>query len=133
MGLTKKKGDIGVAMVIADAMSRGHGVALPIGENLPYDLVVDRNGKLERIQVKYTESKGAIVEVRCRSTSETTQYKYTDKLIEWIAVYDKTTKCCYYVPAAVLGTGRNAIWLRLVPSKNRQKKGLHFAKDFLNF
>ena len=66
MGLTTDKGEIGEAEVIADLRRRGHGVAIPIGHSLPFDLVLVRRdtGALERVQVKYTTSDGRVVVVR---------------------------------------------------------------------
>lgn len=132
MARTKVKGDVGVAMVIADVMKRGYKVALPMGEDWPYDLIVLRK-KLERVQVKYTESKGVYVDVKCRSTNGWRTYKYTANHIDWIAVYDKTTDRCYYIPARLLGTGRASFWLRLTPTRNGRRKDVLFAKDFLRF
>lgn len=130
---TKAKGDFGVAMVIADAVRRGHKVALPMGENWPYDLIVLNGGKLLRVQVKYTESDGETVKVCCRSTSDWVQYKYTSEMIDYIACYDKTTGKCYYVAAGLLGKGKSILHLRLVPPKQGQKKKIRYAKDYLEF
>ena len=133
MGDTKTKGDLGVGIVIAESLKRGHKVALPMGENWPFDIIVQRHGKLERVQCKYTESDGEVIEVRCRSTSEWVQYKYTADMIDWIACYDKTTDRCYFVPATLLGDGKSMLHLRLVPSKNGQTKHVRMAEDFLNW
>jgi len=133
MGDTKTKGDLGVGMVIAEALRRGYKVALPMGENWPFDLIVQRDGKLERVQCKYAESDGKVVEVRCRSTSDWVQYKYTTKEVDWIACYDKTTDRCYFIPATLLGTGRSILHLRLVTSQNGQTKNVRKAEDFLKW
>lgn len=39
---TKDKGAIAEACVIADLTKQGHGVALPLGENMPFDLIAIR-------------------------------------------------------------------------------------------
>lgn len=49
---TKLKGDIAEQAVILKALQQGWGVAIPIGDRLPYDLVFDVGGKLLKIQVK---------------------------------------------------------------------------------
>jgi hypothetical protein len=36
---TKRKGNVGEAKVIADLLEQGIKVALPFGDNLPFDLV----------------------------------------------------------------------------------------------
>src|SRR4051812_24403781 len=90
-------------MVFADLIKRGHKVALPYGEDWDYDLIVCRGSALERLQVKYTESNGEFVEVKCFSASLTNGRvrrvkRYTAQTVDWIGVYDRTTERCYYVP-----------------------------------
>ena len=90
---------------------------------------------MSEFRVKYTESNGVIVTVRCRSSSLTNgkvrQIKrYTAATIDWIAVYDKTSDDCYYVPAAELGDGRDTITLRLQPTRNSQRIGVRYADAY---
>jgi len=40
-------------MVLADAFRRGYRAAIPVGEDWPFDLIVERRGKFERVQCKY--------------------------------------------------------------------------------
>ena len=111
-------------------------MSFPYGEDCDYDLVIDRGDALERVQVKYTESDGRVIAVRCRSHSLTggrvrhTKH-YTAETIDWLAVYDLTSDRCYYVPAAFLGTGRDLLHLRLDAARNGQVRGVHMAADFL--
>lgn len=129
MTKTTEKGDYGVAMVIADVKKRGYKIALPMGEDWPFDLIVQRDNKLERIQCKYTESDGAVIKAKCGSTSGYVNYKYTAEHIDWIAVYDKTTDKCYYIDAHELGEGKNHMFLRLTPTKSGRVK-VTWAKDY---
>ena len=126
---TKDAGTLGEAMVIADAVRRGYKVAVPLGENGRYDLIVDRLGRLERVQVKYTRSDGAVVRVKCRSTNNWSTIVYSPQDFEWLAVYDHTTDACYYLPSALLG-GRTQIHLRLGPTRNGQDAGCLWANEF---
>ena len=59
--------------------------------------------------------------------------RYTAEMIEWLAVYDLTSDRCYYVPAAMLGAGRDLMHLRLTPARNGQLRGVNLASDFLEF
>jgi hypothetical protein len=134
----KRKGDLAELRVASDLRARGHKIAFPFGEDWDYDLIVEREGILERVQVKYTKSDASIVYVRCRSVSLTNGKvrqikKYTAKTIDWIAVYDETTDRCYYVPAAELANGRDLLSLRLTATKNNQRSGVRFAEDYLGF
>src|SRR4051812_19859681 len=101
-------------MVAADLIVRGYKVAFPYGEDWDFDLILCRDCQLERVQVKYTESDGTTICVRCRSHSLTggrviSVKRYTAATIDWLAVYDRTTRCCYYVPASELGDGMNML------------------------
>lgn len=49
---TKTKGDIAEHAVILRALKEGWGVAKPVGDRLPYDLIFDVRGALLRVQVK---------------------------------------------------------------------------------
>jgi hypothetical protein len=125
-------------MVAADLMRRGHKIAFPYGEDWDYDLIVCRDERLERVQVKYTCSDGDVITVRSRSASLTNgkvkAYKYyTAETIDWLAVYDVTTDRCYYLPAAMLGTGMSMLHLRLSEARNNQRIGVRFARDFVDF
>lgn len=133
MAETKRKGDLGEAMVMADVLRRGHKVAIPVGEDWRYDLIVLKEGALLRLQCKYTESNGEFIEVRCRSVNNWSILKYTKEDLDWVVVYDKTTDRCYYLPSVMLGEGRNTFQLRLTPAKNGQTKGVLWAKDFVDW
>ena len=122
--------------VAADLAERGCSLSFPYGEDCDYDLIADMTGVLHRVQVKYTESDGKVIGVRCTSESLTNgkvrQTKhYTAETIDWIAVYDRTTDCCY-CPASELGSGRRYLHLRLVPARNGQRIGIRQACDYLN-
>jgi Holliday junction resolvase-like predicted endonuclease len=137
MATTKAKGDLAELMVAADLRRKGYKVAFPYGEDWDYDLILDHGGKLERVQVKYAESDGAVLTVRCRSHSLTNgkvrQVKhYTAAMIDWLAVYDRATERCYYIPATKLGLGRSMLHLRLTPTLNGQRLGINFADDYLD-
>ena len=62
MGKTNAKGEIGEAIILADLQRQGHGIAIPFGHDLPFDLIVVRkeNGALEKVQCKYTTSNGRV-------------------------------------------------------------------------
>src|SRR5438128_4981865 len=120
MASLKQKGDLAEMMVAADLIRRGYRIAIPFGEDCDFDLIVCRDERLERVQVKYTESDGEVVAVQCASASLTrgrvkTRKRYTSATIDWLAVYDRTTDRCYYVPSAELGDGMRTISLRLTP------------------
>ena len=124
-------------MVAADLMRRGYKLAFPYGEDWDFDLVVCRDGTtLERVQVKYSTSDGEVIAVRCGSHSLTNgkvrrRKHYTADMIEWLAVYDPTSDCCYYIPAVELGNGRSILHLRLTPARSGRREGINLAANYL--
>lgn len=131
--ITKTKGDLGQAMVMADTLKRGYKVALPLGEDWRYDLIVEKGNKLLRIQCKYTESTKGVIKVRCETHDGRSYYKYKKEDLDYIAVYDKVTDKCYYIECSYLGNGRGSLSLRTIETRNGQTKGIFKADDFTNF
>lgn len=132
----KAKGDFAELMVAADLRRRGFRIAIPFGEDCDFDLILIGPSWLERVQVKYAKSDGAVIRIKCFSHSLTNgkirQTKhYTAESIDLLAVYDGTSSRCYYVPAAELGSGRSVLHLRLRPAttadRDQEGRGLSGA------
>jgi hypothetical protein len=137
MAPLKTKGDMAELVVAADLVKRGYRVAFPFGEDCDFDLLFWRppDVRLERVQVKYTQSGGVVLAVRPYSQSLTngkvrSTKRYTSATIDWLAAYDATTDCVFYIPAAELGTGRRQIQLRLVPARNNQRARIRMADRY---
>ena len=131
MGKANAKGEIGEAMILADLQRQGHGIAIPFGHDLPFDLIVVRkeDGALEKVQCKYTTSDGRVVLAKVLSTSAWVRHRYTTDEVDWVAVYDATTQRCFYLPSAEWD-GQAFVNLRLVPTSNSQAKGVRMADEF---
>jgi PD-(D/E)XK nuclease superfamily protein len=137
MAPLKTKGDLAELKVAADLADRGCRISIPYGEDCDYDLIADYEGRLHRVQVKYTQSDGRVILVRCFSHSLTNgkvraTKMYTAETVDWIAVYDCTTKRCFYCPSRLLGRGRKHLSLRLQPARNGQRIGVRSAEVYAN-
>jgi hypothetical protein len=138
MAPLKKKGDLAELKVATDLVARGCELSIPFGEDSSYDLIADFEGRLHRVQVKYTKSNGRVVMIRCRSHSLTKGKVrrtkiYTAAMVDWIAVFDATTERCYYVPSWILGSnGLSDVSLRLTPARNGQTLRIRPAEDYLD-
>jgi hypothetical protein len=53
MRLTQRKGDIATSRAIATFTAMGYDVSIPLTESAAYDLVVDDQSQLARVQCKY--------------------------------------------------------------------------------
>lgn len=84
---TQRKGDIAVAKAIANFTEREYDVSVPLTESAPYDLIVDFDGTLQRVQVKYSSAR--CVDLR-RIHSNSTGYvvkTYEDRSFDQLYVY----------------------------------------------
>ena len=131
---TKNKGDIGVLRVMADLLDHNIHSCLPVSEHLPFDLIaVYPDGRLKRVSVKYrgVSSRGIlqIPLASCYSTSKGARtVKINKAMIDMLAVYCPDTKEVYYLNPADFGED---ISLRVLPSKNNQSNGVHYAKNYM--
>jgi len=54
---SKHKGDIALSKAISYFMENEYEVLLPIGDKRPYDMVIEKDGILQKVQCKYTSHK----------------------------------------------------------------------------
>jgi hypothetical protein len=99
---TKDKGDQGVGFVIADLMSRGYKVALPICEHLPFDLIaIGPSGSLSRVSVKFRTSVNRCIQFKLQSSwadkHGTHVRKHDRKSYDALAIYCPDTHHVYYL------------------------------------
>mgnify|MGYP001559164021 CR=1 FL=1 len=132
---TKSKGDIGLTKIIADLTEKGIGVALPIAEHFPYDLIaISKEHKLRRISVKYVTLIKGSVSLPLRSIcSNMKGYKVKrvdlDK-IDGFGIYCPTNNACYYVPTNILTEYETAFALRV--DERGIRKYSHKSTDFID-
>jgi hypothetical protein len=129
---TTEKGDLGVSAVIAEASKKGYSILFPLSGNKRYDLVLEKEGKFERIQVKYVEGNSEVIKAKAyyNSGKSNKEKKYTSNDIEALVIFDKNSNKCYYIPSSLLNEGRTIFYLRLMEPKNKQSKKINWAKDF---
>lgn len=133
MSNTKTKGDVAEAKVLADLVQKEYKILIPFGEDCKFDVVAYKGNKFTKIQCKYDGGRNeGVISVKCSSTNNWNVHKYTPTEIDCIAVYHQPTDKCYYIPSSLLGkNGRDELWLRILPTKNKQSKGIVWAKDFM--
>ena len=83
---TQRKGDIAVSQAIATFTKLGYDIALPLTESAAYDLLVDDNLGIWRVQVRFTSRK----EVDLRRIHSNSQgyvvKKIKTKVYDWLYV-----------------------------------------------
>lgn len=80
---TKQQGNVGVAAAILFFSQCGNTISIPLNDSQDYDIVVDINGILQKVQVKTTNYKNNngvyIVQLRSAGgTSGTTYHRVAD-------------------------------------------------------
>ena len=120
-------------MAIAyQAFKLGIGVLRPLGD-MRYDLVFDTGRELLRVQCKCATRYGDTIAGRLyasrRAREGLRRSFYEASEVDAFAVYCAELDRCYFVPIAEL-EGRYRLHLRLTPTRNNQKNGIRWARDY---
>ena len=119
---SKEKGNIGEAIILSEFVKRKIPVSIPFGDNQRYDIIAEFNGKLNKIQVKYTDQKEVnnSITIPTSSSYNHTTNKQRKKYIndvDYIACYiNKWNECCL-IPIDKIGN-KTAIKIRKERTKN---------------
>src|ERR1700722_62160 len=123
---TKRKGEIAELIFVIKASSMGFAVSKPYGDSEAYDLVIEENGKLLRIQVKsaFTTSRWGYSVALARNRLGRRAERYSAEEIDFVVAYIVPHDAWYIVPVAEI-VGRSHI--RLYPEGTRKRDGGSFA------
>jgi len=116
----------------AEFIRKGFNVFLPYGEDHPIDLLIEKDGIYQRIQVKSTKPQKGIIFCRLKSSNNWQVKKYTKKEIDFFAIYDAENKKGYLLPIEKFEGMTEAV-LRIEPPKNKQQKGIRYAEKYIYF
>lgn len=128
----KQFGEVGERIAIGELAKYNIDVILPLGDNLPFDLVVYHNNKFFKCQVK-TSSRVTKEGSTCFSITTNNWYsrkihKYTkDEVDVWILCDGKDIFLMRFDENNTVGT----ITLRDTPTKNNQSTKIRFKKDYI--
>lgn len=128
---TTTKGMLGVTACITDLLKQGRSeILVPYDSASPYDLVVVHAGKFYRVQVKYRALKNGSIyaPIRRASIGSRRRTLWRDNTeVDVICLYCPQTDACYYTRP------RKNLTLRIVSSKNGQKRFIRQAEAFRTF
>lgn len=128
-----QKGAAAEAAIAASVLELGFTVLRPLCEGRRYDLVVDLEPRLLRVQCKLARHQGGALVV-CLRTNRCTpagyvSTSYTPEEVDAIGVYAPDLRHCFLVPISE-ACDRRAMHLRLEPAKNNQAEGIKWAEDY---
>ena len=121
---TKLKADIAESEVVTQLLKRGFRVLKPVGDRLPYDLAIDVNGKLVRVQIKSAWRCNGVYTVDSRRTKtnrrQMVRSRYDGNDFDFAILYIEDRDVFYVMPIEVFSSYKSGI--TLVESKTRQRK-----------
>ena len=120
---TKLKSDIAESAVITRLLQKGFKVLRPFGDRLPYDLAVDLEGKMFRIQVKSAWGSNGIYNVDSRRTKtnrrKMLRSRYAKDDFDFAVLYIEGLDVFYVMPQDVFDSYKSGI--RIVEKVTRQR------------
>lgn len=131
---TKMKGDIAEIDVQSKALKLGWEVLVPIGDRLPYDLVVVVNNKFVKLQVKsawLSEKEGVyLIDVRRTKTNRRVmkRKKYTEDDFDFAIIYIQDLNVFYVMPIKIFNSFAGAITLHEKVSRQRKPKSHEYKE-----
>jgi len=117
---TQRKGDLAVSVALKVFTEMGYDVSVPFTESAAYDLIVDLNSSLKRVQVKYSKSRHIALR-RIHSNSNGYVVKTPKKnSYDWLFVYSPNGDCFLIKRTEKIFKNKNAI---TVLEKEKIRKG----------
>lgn len=129
MKTTYEKGNLSEAKFLADALEKGYTVLVPFGGGCRYDLVLDKDNTLIKIQVKTGKLKDGRITFQTTSNNRGVGRKPYHGEVDFIGVYCPQNDTSYLVP--ISKTGTSSMSLRVQIPKNKQVKNINLANQYL--
>ncbi|MCC6758005.1 MAG: endonuclease [Candidatus Omnitrophica bacterium] len=133
---TKIKADVAEYAVIKELLKKNFNVLKPIGDRLPYDIAVEKDGKLIKIQVKYAwydkVKKLHAVDARRTKTNRRRMLrkKYSDTDFDFAIIYIPEKEIYYIIPVAVFNSYASTISLVEENKRQRPPKAAQYRENW---
>lgn len=132
---TKQLGNLTELQCMTYLYELGYSISIPFGNADKYDLILDVNNKLYKIQIKHSaevydeNNEVELIRFNCTWLSHNTQghtrTKYTNDEIDFFATFYNNQ--CYLIPIGECSTTKQ---LRIKLPKNGQRKGVSFLENY---
>ena len=133
---TKRVGNLTELQCITYLYSLGYSISIPYGNADKYDIILDANNHLYKVQIKHakeyfdkSDGELAYIKINCTWQSHNTngykRTKYVAENIDYFATYYKDK--CYLIPVSECSTEKI---LRIKPSKNYQIQKVSMLEDY---
>jgi hypothetical protein len=127
-------GDKTTLAVMTALYEAGYGLYMPFGENTRCDLVIERSGNLDRVQIKTGRLRsGAVIFNVCSTYAHHPNPKALKRTyendVEYFAVFCRETGSVYLIPIADLPLKAHGT-LRVEQPLNNQYQRVRWARDY---
>ena len=131
---TKLRGDIAEQTLGLRALRNGWGVSKPVGDRLPYDLILDVDGQLHRVQVKSAwfdeNSQTWMTDTRRTKTNRRRmkREKYKDTDFDLALVFIEKLDVWYVIPPQIFNSYTSTLTLAELVGKQRAPRSLPYRE-----
>jgi hypothetical protein len=130
---SSQKGAVAEAAVTAAVIQLGLTVLRPLCEGRRYDLMVDLEPALLRVQCKLARRVRGVLAINLQTCRHTPRgyirTSYSASEIDAVAVYSAELNRSFLLPVAEV-SGMRDISLRLDATRNNQAQGVRWASDY---
>ena len=131
---TKLKADIAESAAVTGLLKRGFKVLKPIGDRLPYDLALDIDGKLVRIQVKSAWERNGVYIVDSRRTKTNRhlmlRQRYSSKDFDFALLYIEDLDVFYIMPINIFTSYKSEISLVIDQTRQREPRSAKYRENW---
>ncbi|WP_435130272.1 group I intron-associated PD-(D/E)XK endonuclease [Halobaculum sp. D14] len=126
MNNSPRQGEKSELAVASELMMMGHGVSFPFGHDHQYDLIVDKDGTLYRIQVKTAKQ-----EEGNRYYIQAAADHYDKKYVDLLAGYSGGERAIFFIPVLEASGNRQRVTftdLDQMGSEENRRRANHISK-----
>jgi len=123
---TKRIGRIAELRFASELLKLGYDVYTPETEELPIDMIIIKDGIIQKVQIKSVTPVDDVLKVPMKSSTIKYRKLYRDTDVDIMAVFDSVNEKGYFVP---INNNKTAFALRLIPPKIKNET-VHMAKDY---
>lgn len=126
----KVKGELTEQIVIVELMKKGIICSKPLGDNQVYDLVIELNSKLYKVQIRTCYKINNSLKISFKNNRLNFKKSYSisiSKKVDFFMGYSYETKKIYIIDQKILKKNTNSVHLKLNKTKNNQEKNIKKA------
>lgn len=127
---TKTIGDVAELTVAAFCIAKGWQVSKPYGDNAKYDLIIDRDNHLYRIQIKARSQRKGVINLELYNNARSYRQTYDKTQLDAFIVFDIDTKRIAWLSWDDIDGISSNVTLRVKDVNNKQTANIRWFSDY---